>query len=101
MINLLNYVSLILMLFLLGILGMLYNKKNILLMLMSIELLLLAINFNWVLFAYYFDDIVGQIFAVMVLTIAAAESAIGLAILVVYYRIRGTIAIELINLIQG
>nr|YP_010338833.1 NADH dehydrogenase subunit 4L [Madagascaria erythrocladioides]UNJ18783.1 NADH dehydrogenase subunit 4L [Madagascaria erythrocladioides] len=101
MINLLNYISLILMLFFLGILGMLYNRKNILLMLMSIELLLLAINFNWVFFAYYFDDIVGQIFAIMVLTVAAAESAIGLAILVVYYRIRGTIAVELINLIQG
>lgn len=101
MINFISYSSLIVMLFLVGLQGILFNMKNILLMLMSIELMLLAINFNWVFFAFYFDDLVGQIFAILVLTVAAAESAIGLALLVVYYRIRGTISVELLNLMQG
>jgi len=70
-------------------------------MLMSIELMLLAVNLNFVLFSVFLDDIVGQIFALLVLTVAAAESAIGLALLVVYYRVRGTIAVEFINLIKG
>lgn len=70
-------------------------------MLMSIELMLLAINFNLIVFSVFLDDIIGQIFALLILTVAAAESAIGLAILVIYYRIRGSIAIELINLMKG
>ena len=70
-------------------------------MLMSIELMLLAINFNFIVFSIFLDDIVGQIFALFILTVAAAESAIGLAILVVYYRIRGTVSIEYINLLKG
>jgi NADH-quinone oxidoreductase subunit K len=70
-------------------------------MLMSIELMLLAVNFNFIIFSFFLDDIVGQIFALFVLTVAAAESAIGLAILVVYYRIRGTVSIEYINLLKN
>jgi NADH:ubiquinone oxidoreductase subunit K len=68
---------------------------------MSIELMLLAVNLNFVLFSVYLDDMIGQLFALLILTVAAAESAIGLAILVVYYRIRGTVAVEYINLIKG
>ena len=68
---------------------------------MSIELMLLAVNFNFVFFSVYLDDIIGQLFALLILTVAAAESAIGLALLVVYYRVRGTIAVEYINLIKG
>ena len=70
-------------------------------MLMSIELMLLAVNLNFVFFSVYLDDIIGQLFALLILTVAAAESAIGLALLVVYYRVRGTIAVEYINLIKG
>lgn len=70
-------------------------------MLMSIELMLLAVNFNFIVFSVFLDDVVGQIFALFVLTVAAAESAIGLAILVVYYRIRGTVSIEYINLLKN
>jgi len=68
---------------------------------MSIELMLLAVNLNFVIFSVYLDDMIGQLFALLVLTVAAAESAIGLALLVVYYRIRGTIAVEYINLVKG
>ena len=88
-------------LFLLGIWGIFFNRKNIIIMLMSIELMLLAVNLNFVLFSVYLDDLIGQIFALLILTVAAAESAIGLALLVVYYRVRGTIAVEFINLIKG
>jgi NADH-quinone oxidoreductase subunit K len=88
-------------LFLIGLSGIFLNRKNILLLLMSIELMLLAINFNFIVFSVFLDDVLGQLFALLVLTVAAAESAIGLAILVVYYRIRGTIAIEFINLMRG
>jgi NADH-quinone oxidoreductase subunit K len=77
------------------------DRKYIILMLMSIELMLLAVNFNLIVFSTFLDDIVGQIFALFVLTVAAAESAIGLAILVVYYRVRGTVSIEYINLLKG
>jgi NADH-quinone oxidoreductase subunit K len=68
---------------------------------MAVELMLLAINFNFIIFSVFLDDILGQLFALLVLTVAAAESAIGLAILVIYYRIRGTIAIEFIDLMKG
>jgi NADH-quinone oxidoreductase subunit K len=93
------YVSIIL--FLLGIWGIFLNRKNIIIMLMSIELMLLAVNLNFLIFSVFLDDMMGQLFALFVLTVAAAESAIGLAILVVYYRIRGTVAVEYINLIKG
>jgi NADH-quinone oxidoreductase subunit K len=87
--------------FLIGALGIALNKRNLLIILMSIELMLLAVNLNFVFFSVYLDDIIGQLFALLILTVAAAESAIGLALLVVYYRVRGTIAVEYINLIKG
>jgi NADH-quinone oxidoreductase subunit K len=88
-------------LFLIGIWGIFFNRKNILIMLMSIELMLLAVNLNLLLFSTTLDDLMGQVFALLVLTVAAAESAIGLAILVVYYRNRGHLSVDLIQLIKG
>jgi NADH-quinone oxidoreductase subunit K len=96
-----KYLSVSIFLFLLGIWGIFLNRKNIIIMLMSIELMLLAVNLNFVIFSVYLDDMIGQLFAIFILTVAAAESAIGLAILVIYYRIRGTLAVEYINLIKG
>ena len=101
MLNLTNCTSISFFLFLIGIFGIFLNKKNILLMLMSLEIILLAISFNLIFSSIYLDDIVGQIFALLVLTVAAAESSVGLAILVVYYRIRTTIVVELMNLTKG
>ncbi len=100
-IDLVKYLTVSTVLFLLGISGLFLNRKNVIIMLMSIELMLLAINFNFIIFSVYLDDLMGQMFALFVLTVAAAESAIGLAILVVYYRIRGTIAVEFVNLMKG
>ena len=88
-------------LFLIGVIGIFLIKKNIIIVLMSIELMLLSININFIVFSIYLDDMVGQIFALFVLTVAAAESAIGLAILVVYYRIKGVVSINFINSIKG
>ena len=88
-------------LFLIGVIGIFLIKKNIIIVLMSIELMLLSININFIVFSIYLDDMVGQIFALFVLTVAAAESAIGLAILVVYYRIKGLVSINFINSIKG
>jgi len=88
-------------LFLIGLSGIFLNRKNIIVLLMAVELMLLSINFNFIIFSVFLDDILGQLFALLVLTVAAAESAIGLAILVIYYRIRGTIAIEFIDLMKG
>lgn len=88
-------------LFLIGILGIFLIKKNIIIILMSIELMLLAININFIIFSIYLNDLTGQIFALFILTVAAAESAIGLAILVIYYRIKGIISINFINSIKG
>lgn len=99
--DLVNYLAVSMILFLLGIWGIFLNRKNILVMLMSIELMLLAVNLNFLLFSVYLDDLIGQLFALLILTVAAAESAIGLALLVVYYRVRGTIAVEFINLLKG
>jgi NADH:ubiquinone oxidoreductase subunit K len=96
-----QFLAVSIILFLLGIWGLFLNRKNIIIMLMSIELMLLAVNLNFVLFSVYLDDSVGQIFALLILTVAAAESAIGLALLVVYYRVRGTISVEFINLMKG
>ena len=88
-------------LFVLGLLGIFLNRKNALLVLMSVELMLLSINFNFLIASSYLDDRLGQIFAIFILTVAAAESSIGLAILVTYYRLRGTIALEQINALKG
>ncbi|CAK9253333.1 unnamed protein product [Sphagnum jensenii] len=99
--DLVKYLAISMILFLLGIWGIFLNRKNIIVMLMSIELMLLAVNLNFLMFSVFLDDLVGQLFALLILTVAAAESAIGLALLVVYYRIRGTIAVEFINLLKG
>nr|YP_009968202.1 NADH dehydrogenase subunit 4L [Cyanidiococcus yangmingshanensis]QMX77303.1 NADH dehydrogenase subunit 4L [Cyanidiococcus yangmingshanensis]QNR39891.1 NADH dehydrogenase subunit 4L [Cyanidiococcus yangmingshanensis]UNJ18928.1 NADH dehydrogenase subunit 4L [Cyanidioschyzonaceae sp. 2 FvB-2021] len=95
------YLILSLIMFLLGTFGIFLNRKNILIILMSLELMILAINLLFVTFSVFLDDVVGQLFCLIVLTVAAAESAIGLAILVVYYRICGNISVELINLMKG
>jgi NADH-quinone oxidoreductase subunit K len=90
-----------LVLFVLGIFGIVVNRKNIIILLMSIELMLLSINFLLITISSIFDNIHGQLFALYILVVAAAESAIGLAILVAYYRVRGTIAVKFINLLKG
>jgi len=96
-----HYLSVAAILFTLGIFGIFLNRKNVIIILMSIELILLAVNINLIAFSSYLGDIVGQIYALFVLTVAAAEAAIGLAILVVYYRNSGSIAVEDINLMKG
>lgn len=88
-------------LFTIGVFGIFVNRKNVIVILMSIELILLAVNINLVAFSTHLGDLTGQIFALLVLTVAAAEAAIGLAILVVYFRNRGTIAVEDINVMKG
>ncbi|HEX2725717.1 MAG TPA: NADH-quinone oxidoreductase subunit NuoK [Beijerinckiaceae bacterium] len=88
-------------LFTLGVLGIFLNRKNVIVILMSVELILLSVNINLVAFSTHLNDIVGQVFALFILTVAAAEAAIGLAILVVYFRNRGSIAVEDINMMRG
>src|SRR3982750_1768892 len=100
-IGLTQYLTLAAILFPIGVMGIFLNRKNIIIILMSIELILLAVNINFVAFSAYLGDLVGQVFALFVLTVAAAEAAIGLAILVVYFRNRGTIAVEDINVMKG
>ncbi len=96
-----HYLSVAAILFTLGIFGIFLNRKNVIIILMSIELMLLAVNINFVAFSTHLQDLVGQIFAMFVLTVAAAEAAIGLAILVVYFRNRGSIEVEDINMMKG
>ena len=96
-----HYLTVAAILFTLGIFGIFLNRKNVIIILMSIELMLLAVNINLVAFSAFLNDLVGQVFAMFVLTVAAAEAAIGLAILVVYFRNRGSIAVEDINLMKG
>jgi NADH-quinone oxidoreductase subunit K len=96
-----HYLTVAAILFTLGVLGIFLNRKNVIVILMSIELILLAVNINLVAFSSFSGDLVGQIFALLILTVAAAEAAIGLAILVVYYRNRGSIAVEDINMMKG
>ncbi|MCH7539539.1 MAG: NADH-quinone oxidoreductase subunit NuoK [Proteobacteria bacterium] len=100
-IGLAHYLTVAAILFTLGIFGVFLNRKNVIIILMSIELMLLAVAINLIAFSAYLQDMVGQIFAMFVLTVAAAEAAIGLAILVVYFRNRGTIAVEDINVMKG
>jgi NADH-quinone oxidoreductase subunit K len=101
MIGLGHYLTVAAVLFTLGVLGIFLNRKNVIVILMSIELILLAVNINMVAFSTHMNDIVGQVFALLILTVAAAEAAIGLAILVVYFRNRGSIAVEDINMMKG
>ena len=96
-----HYLTVAACLFTLGIFGIFLNRKNVIVILMSIELILLAVNINFVAFSSFLGDLVGQVFALMVLTVAAAEAAIGLAIVVVYLRNRGSIAVDDINLMKG
>ncbi|HEX7848829.1 MULTISPECIES: NADH-quinone oxidoreductase subunit NuoK [Sphingomonas] len=101
MIGLTHYLVVAAILFGMGVLGLIANRKNLIIMLMSIELILLAVNLNFVAFSAYLHDLVGQVFAMFVLTVAAGEAAIGLAILVIYFRGRGTIAVDDANRMKG
>ena len=101
MIGLEHYLVVAAILFALGVLGLVANRKNLIVMLMAIELILLAVNLNLVAFSAYLQDMVGQVFAMFVLTVAAGEAAIGLAILVIYFRSRGTIAVDDVNRMKG
>ncbi|MEG3146944.1 NADH-quinone oxidoreductase subunit NuoK [Sphingomonas sp. RT2P30] len=101
MIGLTHYLVVAAILFALGVLGIVVNRKNLIVMLMAIELILLAVNLNFVAFSAYLDDLVGQVFAMFVLTVAAGEAAIGLAILVIYFRGRGTISVDDVNRMKG
>ena len=96
-----HYLTVAAILFTIGIFGIFLNRKNVIVILMSVELILLSVNINLVAFSHFLNDLTGQIFALLVLTVAAAESAIGLAILVAFYRNRGTIAVEDINMMRG
>ena len=96
-----HYLIVAAVLFSLGVFGVFLNRKNVIVILLSIELMLLAVNINLVAFSAHLEDLVGQIFAMFVLTVAAAEAAIGLAILVVYFRNRWSIAVEDVNVMKG
>jgi len=100
-IGLFHYLTVAAILFTLGIFGIFLNRKNVIVILMSIELMLLAVNLNFVAFSSFLGDLVGQVFALFVLTVAAGEAAIGLAILVIYFRNRGSIEVEDINQMRG
>ncbi|MBK8771856.1 MAG: NADH-quinone oxidoreductase subunit NuoK [Rhizobiales bacterium] len=101
MIGLSHYLTVAAIIFTIGIFGIFLNRKNVIIIMMSVELILLAVNINLVAFSTALNDLVGQVFALLVLTVAAAEAAIGLAILVTYYRNRGTIAVDDITLMKG
>ncbi|ALE03811.1 NADH-quinone oxidoreductase subunit NuoK [Bartonella ancashensis] len=96
-----HYLVVSAIMFSIGVLGVFFNRKNIIIILMSIELILLSVNFNFVAFSAFLNDLVGQIFSLFILTVAAAESAIGLAILVVFFRNRGSTAVEDVNMMKG
>ena len=96
-----HYLTVSAILFTLGVFGIFLNRKNVIIILMSVELMLLAVNVNMVAFSAFLNDLAGQIFAMMILTVAAAEAAIGLAILVVFFRTRGSIAVEDVNMMKG
>ena len=100
-IGLSQYLTVAAILFTIGVFGIFLNRKNVIVILMSVELILLSVNINLVAFSSVLGDLVGQVFALLVLTVAAGEAAIGLAILVTYFRNRGTIAVEDINLMKG
>jgi NADH-quinone oxidoreductase subunit K len=96
-----HYLVVSAILFVMGVLGIFLNRKNVIIILMAIELILLAVNINLVAFSAYLHDLVGQVFAMFVLTVAAGEAAIGLAILVIYFRNRGTIAVDDVDRLRG
>ncbi len=96
-----HYLILSSLIFLLGVIGIFLNRKNVINILMSIELILLGVNINFIAFSYFSNDLVGQIFSLFILTVAAAEAAIGLAILVVYFRNKGSIDVKDVNVLKG
>jgi NADH-quinone oxidoreductase subunit K len=100
-IGLAHYLALSVTIFSIGIIGIFLNRKNVIIILMSIELILLSVNINLVSFSIYLQDLVGQIFAMFILTVAAAEAAVGLAIIVIYYKNKGTINVEQISSLKG
>ena len=100
-IGLSHYLTVAAILFTVGIFGIFLNRKNVIIILMSVELILLSVNLNMIAFSSFLNDIVGQVFALFILTVAAAEAAIGLEILVVFYRNRGSIAVEDVNMMKG
>ena len=100
-VGLAHYLTLSAIVFTLGIFGIFLNRKNVIVILMAIELMLLAVNINLVAFSHFLNNLTGQIFTLFILTVAAAEAAIGLAIVVVYYRNRGSIAVDDINIMKG
>ena len=101
MIGLWNYLIVGALVFVIGVMGIFLNRKNVIIILMSIELILLSVSINFVTFSAFLGDLFGQVFVMFVLTVAAAESAIGLAILMIYFRNRGSIAVEDVNLMKG
>ena len=101
MIELQHFLILSSLLFLIGVFGIFLNRKNIIIILMSIELILLSVNINFVSFSYFLGDLTGQIFSLFILTVAAAEAAIGLAILVCFFRNKGSIAVDVANVMKG
>ena len=96
-----HYLTLGAIIFTIGIVGIFLNRKNVIIILMSIELILLAVNINLVSFSIYLQDLVGQVFSMFILTVAAAEAAVGLAIIVIYYKNKGSIYVEKINSLKG
>lgn len=96
-----NFIIVSVTLFTIGLVGFLVNRKNILLLLLALEIMLLAVNLNFVVFSVFLDDLLGQLFTLIVLTVAAAESALGLAILIVYYRVRGGIALDTVQTLRS
>lgn len=96
-----HYLTVAAMIFTLGVFGIFLNRKNVIIILLSVELILLSVNINLVAFSSYMGDLMGQVFTMFILTVAAAEASIGLAILVVYFRNRGSIAVEDIHLMKG
>jgi NADH-quinone oxidoreductase subunit K len=100
-VDFITYITLPLLIFFTGLAGIFLNRRNIIIMIMSIELMLLAVNFDFILFSIYLGDRLGQVFSLFILTVAAAESAIGLAILVAFYRSRGTLSVESLSSLKG
>lgn len=96
-----HFLTVAAILFTIGVFGIFLNRKNIIIILMSVELILLAVNINLVAFSAHLGDLVGQVFALLILTVAAAEAAIGLAILVIFFRNRGSIAVDDVNIMKG
>ena len=96
-----HYLSLAAIIFAIGIIGIFLNRKNVIIILMSVELILLAVNINLVSFSIYLQDLVGQVFTMFILTVAAAEAAVGLAIIVIYYKNKGSINVEQISSLKG